>query len=229
MSEQNTGPSAFSLGKKILSAFVVLDNTPAPVSQHSTAPPTLSKPPAFAPTYAGADQGMVDALQKVVVSKKTAYTALLESSERLRGVIPDDIMRLRAAFATISAEGMRTPQSISDAIDVHINDINGELMRFKQTSDTAVASKVGVTRSTIANIASSNTGRAQTIANLQSQIASLQQSITTDTATATDLTNQADATEAEINATTVRFTTAVDFVKQDLTNKKSQLASTLTA
>jgi chromosome segregation ATPase len=175
------------------------------------------------------DPDMIAALQKVIASRKTPYTALVEAADKLKQFIPDDVTRFKAAYAQIAGDGVRTVGNIASAIDVHINDLNGEQMRFKQSSDAQVNSKVGNLRSTVESIVSQNAQRQQQIANLQAQIATMNQSIVDDTAKASDLTNQANAAEADIAAVAQRFQAAADYLKQDLTNKKAQLTSALAA
>lgn len=196
--------------------------------------PTLKETPTAANTAAvaaavtsGYDQEMLATLQKVITNRKTSYTALIEASDKLKAVIPDDITRLKAAFAMISGEGQRTLDTITQALDVHSQDLSGELIRFKQASEGAVKAKVGSLRSTVQNLTASNETRTQQIANLQAQMATLQQGIAADTVKITELSGQANNAEAEIAATTEKFAAAVEYLRQDLNNKKSQLASAL--
>jgi chromosome segregation ATPase len=172
---------------------------------------------------------MVAALQKVIASRKTPYTALVEAADKLKQFIPDDVTRFKAAYAQIAGDGVRTVGNIASAIDVHINDLNGEQMRFKQSSDAQVNAKVGNLRAQVETIVSQNAQRTQQIANLQAQIATMNQSTVDDTAKASELTNQANAAEADIAAVAQKFQAAADFLKQDLTNKKTQLTSALSA
>lgn len=213
--------------KTIASSFVDIDEKPeAPVQAKLVVTPNQIGTAAHAPTET-CDHEMITVLQNVIANKKTAYTALVEAAEKLRNFIPDDNTRFKAAYAQIAGDGQRTVSSITQAIDVHINDVNGELIRFNQSSQAAINSKVGGLRSTVSQIASQQKTRASQIENLQSQIASLQQTIADDNVKSATLTNQADLAEAEISSKTAQFQAAVDSVKQDLINKKAQLAAAL--
>jgi len=214
---------------KVGGFFVELDETstaqiPAAVSPaqtSSTVAQSVSSPTNMI------NQDMLSALQKVISNRKTPYTALVESSERLRNIIPDDVTRLKAAFATISADGARSLADVTKALDVHVQDLSGEQIKFKQMSDQAIANNVGSIRSQAKNLTDSCLSRATQISNLEAQIHAMTQQNIDDQAKSADLTNQANVAESEINAKVKQFGDAVEFIKNDLVNKKSQLASAL--
>jgi len=219
-----------SIGKTLLGMFVETEDEPTPPTLQAAAPiaPTpQSQATASVSIPAMIDQEMVNTLQAVINGRKTAYTALLEASERLRNVIPDDVTRIKAAYAMISGDGQRSLESITQAIDVHVNDVTGEVMRFKQASEQALSTKVSALRASVSNIKATNDSRQQSIANLQQQIVALQQSITSDSTKSTELSTQADAAELEIKGVADKFVAAAEFIKTDLSSKKAQLSTVL--
>ena len=211
-----------SIGKKIAGFFVETDDEPvaAPTVAQSSAAPVASP-------SVGMDSNMVATLQRVVAARKTPYTALLEAADKLKSVIPDDATRLKAAFAMISSEGQRTLDGVLQAIDIHITDVDGEGMRFKQASDSNAVAKVGALRSRVASITATRDGTLQTIANLEKEIAAQRTSIAANEQEIIQFTTQANDAEREIAILNTQFKAAIDFLKADLTNKKTQLSSVL--
>ncbi len=84
---------------------------------------------------------MVAAIKKTTFGRNTAFTQLLAASEALADVIPDQVMRLKAAHKTAGAG--RTGKQIADAVDVHLQDVDGEVLRFKALIDQRTAADVG--------------------------------------------------------------------------------------
>jgi len=217
------------LGSRFLSMLVETEGDkkpPVPVQQTSNSQATTQS--TSAPVVVGYDADMLATLQKIISARKTPYTALIEASETMKAVIPDDLTRMKAAFAMIAADGQRNLGTITQALDVHIQDLNGELMRFKQTSDAAVTTKVESLRASAKNLTSNCESRLQQIASLEAQIESLRKANVDDANQSAELTNKAASAAADIATTTSQFTAVVEFLKNDLTNKKSQLASALT-
>lgn len=220
--------------KNIVGLFVEVEDKHIQSSQNATATQPIAQQPhpvvggqVFTPV---ADQVTADlraTLQRVIANRKTAYTALVEASDRLKNVIPDEITRIKAAYAMIAGDGQRTLADVIQAIDVHLADVEGELMRFKQSSESALTSKVGSLRASARNLLGNNESRQQRITTLEAEIATLRQGIVDDTNKANEITAQADATEAEINGVAAKFSAVQAEIKSDLANRKIQLSSVL--
>lgn len=220
------------IGKNILGAFVDLESSeqaaPAQPAQAVAKPgtPPVKGPAPAAPAYPSVNPEMLEVLQKKISGRVTPYTALLENAETLKDVIPDETMRLNAAYKMVSKDG-RTVASITSAIDVHLSDLEGERMRFKQMTDKQIKDKSGALRGQ-AEAAEAAVNRAATdIERLEAQIAKLREEIVTNQQRSHELKQEADAAEADIINTANAFEATVEYVKQDLQNKKVSLGSLL--
>lgn len=219
------------IGSKILSSLGTFEeDTPQEAGDKpSAAPSTTFKAPV---SGAGAvvthlNQEMIDNLQKAIMKRATQYTALLEASNKLSNVITDETTRVKAAFAMIAADGQRSLDSILQSIVIHQTDLDGELSRFKQATEQNIQAKVGSLRSQALSISRTREGTLATIASLEKQIAQQKESVLANEKEIVELSTQADSAEREINIVAQNFESAVNFVKQDLDHKKSQLASVL--
>lgn len=219
--------------KKLAGMFVELPEETQAAQQPAK---TLAPLPGAAPvrptihnviSMPNVDPQMLEVLQKRIVSRPTAYTALLDHADAFSDVIPDENMRLQAAGKAVTKDGSRTTASILQAIDVHIADVEGERMRFKQTTDNQIQMKSGKLREQVVNLEKQNQNNASEIERLQAQIAKLQENSANNATAINDLTIQANQAESDIVATAESFERAVEYVKNDLTNKKSKLASVL--
>jgi hypothetical protein len=201
----------------------------APKSQAvNPTPPTAGASPAT--TYVAAptvNPEMLHLLNKKVLDRKTPYTALLDASTKLEKVIPDADTRVKAAFTMISADGARSISSITQAIDLHVSDLEGERLRFKQSTEAQVTAKVASARAKAAQLTSSADSDRQQIEKLQQQITALQERIASSTAEAQQISNQADADEQSIRSIEQQFNDAVDFAKSELSSRKASLAAVL--
>lgn len=221
-----------SLGKKFLGLFIDTESTPDPTP---TAPQRPQGPPAVAsgnirpPVSAGSsiDQEMLAALQKKITARSSPYVTLMEAAQRLATVIPDEPTRLRAAFAMVAGDGNRSVPSITQAIDVHIADLEGERIRFKNASEEQTSSKSTALRNQAASLLAQSAANTSQIERLQEEIKKLQDTLVKNAALTTDLNTQAEAAEASIKAVAMAFDRTVDFVKNDLTAKKLSLSSLL--
>lgn len=83
--------------KNLVGMFVETEDDHQPTQQPQSAQSSI--PVSYTTTNISTpyDQDMVGTLQKVILGRKTAYTALVEASDRLRNFIPDDNTRFKAA------------------------------------------------------------------------------------------------------------------------------------
>ena len=201
--------------KAALNVFVETDEDkaqPAATASVTARPSTTSAP------VSAVDPDMIASLQKVIDSRKTPYTALLEASQKLASVIPDETQRLKAAFVTVS--GDRSLGDIVKAIDIHVSDLEGQVMRFRQTTAAQISTKVGAKRAQATSFSTeieSNKGEIDRLNARNNDLASQVQTLTV----------QADADEQEIGAVQARFETAVTFLTNNLTATKQHLSSVL--
>ena len=218
-----TSDPATSLGSKILGLFVDIDTSPRPGAAATPAP----KAAVAAAKGDAVDQQMLTTLREQIAARSTAYVTLTEAAQRLSGVIPDQTTRLKAAFAMVSGEGIRSVASITQAIDVHIADLEGERMRFKQASDAQTSVKSAALRKQADALAAQAAAGSAQIERMQADIASLQADSVQTAAQCRALNAQADQADTEITAISAAFDRAVDFLKADLAANKTTLNAIL--
>ncbi len=235
--------ASLGLGKRILGLFIETDEPrdAAGTAQAPARPPSSASPAnminvaslrgttATVPAVGGVpvDPDMLASLQKKICARSTPYVTLMETAQRLVGVVPDESTRLKAAFAMVSGDGARSVASITQAIDVHLADLEGERIRFKNVSnDQMVGMAADLRKQASALVAQGTAGTAE-IERMQAAIASLQSAISKSAAQARELTAAADKSEADIKAVCVAFDRAVEHVKSDLVGKKATLGALL--
>lgn len=210
------------LMEKTLGVFVDLEEKP---EEKFVPKPNLSKITSEK-VSSPIDNAMYDRLNKVVLTRKTSYTALLETCEKLKRSIPDDATRLRASFDLISADG-RSLDGINQAIDIHISDLDGEHLRFKATTESQLQQKSKAPREKAQSLTNDNESRLSKIENMKNEIAQHEETIRLNTLSITDLNNEADKLEYDIKSVYEQFKVTLDQVKTELQTKKSILANTI--
>lgn len=173
------------------------------------------------------DTAMMEALQKTISTKPTAYTSLLESAEAMADAIPDESTRLRAAASMLIKREGRSPSEFAKALDIHMNDVEQERRRFKQTVENRILATSGASRKEAAGLNDKNMLNAQRVAQLREQIQQLETESAANQQRANELTAQADAAEQEDRAIEARFDATADYLKNDLNNRKASLAALL--
>ncbi len=206
--------------------------------QAKTAPnPAVAKQPLNWQTTAGSspviqqdpgfDPEMVSQLQAVVLRRATPYTALVEASNRLSGIINDEATRFKAAYASVNGGGARTIASISQAIELHCGDLEMEGKRFEQAMSAQMQERVGKAKEAADAKRAEATRLANRIEDLQRQIADAQAAGSEAVTEAASLDAAANAALDEINAVEQRFKQSVEIVKTDLVNKRAYLSTVL--
>lgn len=217
--------------KKALGAFVEFEDGSQSQTQTQTqAPQPVVTVPIQTQSQSQApsvNQEMVDSLMKIVANRKTAYTALVEASERMKSVIPDEGTRLKAAYTMVSAENQRTLDSIIQAIDVHLTDLDGELRRFSASLDDQMQKKVGGPRLRIQAIAENKTANLAEIDRLRKQIDEIVRQNEVNDSEAQRIAQETATIESEINSVGEKFKLSLQYVRQYLIDKKTQFSSTL--
>lgn len=200
-----------------------------PEAAQAAAPTTASVGTVSAPAPvtlgAAVNADMVAAIRKAVFGRNTAFTQLLTASEALADVIPDPTMRLKAAHKTGGAG--RTGKQIADAVDVHLQDVDGEELRFKNLIDSKVQNEVGAIDSQVATATAQAQQAAQEIEQLQQRIGGLQKLITDMNGKATELSAQSVAKRSEFEVALSQFKVAANAVRTELNGSKTAILSTL--
>ena len=169
------------------------------------------------------DPALMQHLQGVINKRRTPYTSLLEQSEKLRSIIPDDITRLKASAVSTGND----KASILQAIDIHINDLDQEAGNFKRFTDSEAASKIGGLQADAASRERTAADQDARIQALTQEIQQLQQSAAENRAQAAQATVNAQAEQAELDRKAATFGLALETVKNNLAAQKSALAATL--
>lgn len=169
------------------------------------------------------DPALMQHLQGVINKRRTPYTSLLEQSEKLRSIIPDDITRLKASAVSTGND----KASILQAIDIHVNDLDQEAGNFKRFTDSEAATKIGGLKADAASRERTAADQDTRVQTLSQGIQQLQQSAAENRAAAAQATVNAQAEQAELDRKTATFSTALESVKANLAAQKSALAATL--
>lgn len=192
----------------------------------------VSAPVANITPNPGALNPMVEKMMTVVMSKTTAYTALVEAIKPLEQYIPDEGARYKAAFAIVGKS--RTVEQIIQAIDLqHIVALEGEVQRFsaqvRHKESAEVASRQQIIGELQEKIRASNEEaerlRKQTDARLAELIV-----ITNEAVQQIALNErEIDAENDSIAQSGAQFAAATDAVKGTLQDAKSKVLRYLTA
>lgn len=181
--------------------------------------------PGFTRPIPSVNQEMVEAIRKPTLARKTPYTALLEASEKMAGVIADPTQRLKAAYAMI-ADG-RSVDQITKAIDVHIADVDGEKLRFKQAADKVRSSELGALQNKVQSLQTTNSSLEEEVVRLAKRIDEARQSIATNNQTLAQLSSDLSIKESEFAQREAEFDAAATLVRTELENQRRSIQSTL--
>jgi methyl-accepting chemotaxis protein len=212
----------FDVAKKAASPLVDFgDNSPSPTPITATAKPltNIDSSPSFKPI----DNDVLEELKKVIRRRSSNYTTLLDTASKMEKAIPDENARLKAAFAVMSSN----ISLINQAIDVHIQDLEGERLRFQATHDQKLKEKSGTLREQSDRLKQDSANKTEQINQIQQQIKTLQDTIFENNRKSQELDLQAAQAERDIQNVAANFESAVEFLKGDLKNKKISLSNTL--
>jgi chromosome segregation ATPase len=212
------------LSRNLAGLVVELDD---PVVNPATVPVQPIAQPSVSGVVASSayDQDMYTSLQKTVMGRKTPYTALLESSEKLRSIIPDDTTRVKAAF--VSAADGRTPADVLKSIDVHISDLEGERARFAKSSDQQIVQRCATPRQLAQEVVAQIDIANQAITDYETRIVNLKTDIENFTSKSQQMLQDAAAAETEIQQVSEKFNKTVEYAKNELAVRKQQLSTIL--
>ena len=197
-----------------------------PGAQPTGAPQGAAPKPGM--TYVPAptvNTAMVDAIRKQTFARNTALTALITASEALVDIIPDPVMRLKAAHKT--AAGGRSAKDISDAVAIHMQDVDGEELRFSKTLEATVNGEVGTLNRQAEAAEQAAAAANNEIASLQQRINMLHQQAGENATKATTLRAEAQARHSELAQHEAEFKAAAQVVRNELNGHKNTILSTL--
>lgn len=207
------------LWKRIAGTVVDLEDAADPPKQPA-APAAISAAAKAVPAGAAPviDQGLHDALMRAALSRKTTFSGLIESAERLRNVPGlDDIQRIKAAAAMA---GSVTPEMIAQAATSHVGDIAIERSKFNREIAAAKASRVDTAVSQAVSLDEQVQRALADIQRLNTQVTALSEQ-------ATALRANATAAEAEIAQTVTTFEATAAQVEQYVTATRDAIVSAL--
>jgi hypothetical protein len=235
MSDQEKKPGK-SLWSSIVSSVIDTDEKPTPaapkqIAPQAAVPASTNAAGTYIPAMVNSmapDPDMIAGLQATVAKKPSPYSAFLESAGKLESIIPDETMRLKAAIASITGDGKRTADSILTAIDMHINDVEGQRMLFKGASDQRRRTEIDAPKARADQLRAQNTNIAANIEDFQKKIQALQDQAMTNDSEAQTLDAQSHSADVDITSVENRFGLSVDWVKNELAAKKQVLASVVT-
>jgi hypothetical protein len=205
------------------------DVTPNSAQPQPTAPAgvfSTSFNKTFTPITSGApsvDPEIMQFLQAKIGARRTPFTSLLESSEKLRAIIPDDITRLKAAAATTAGD----KAAILQAIDIHINDLDTEALNFQRFQDGEAKSKVEAFNTSGDGALQDAAEADKRIGELTQEIQHLQQRAADQRSASAQAKQSAAAEQAELDRKSAAFTLALNAAKSSLLQQKNVLNATL--
>ncbi len=230
MSEKAAAPGeATGFFKKFIKDHVVdFDDgqpktaTTVPVT---ASPAAVAAPVGTVPAYSATPYNteMLEALGKVIQQRKTPYSALVDAAAKLIKVIPDDRMRLQAAFTTLD----RKASDITAAIDAHIQDLDNEALKFKTRSDAEVNSQAGSLRAQAEQAGAQVVANNKQIADMQTRITEMQNANSEMQNRIAGLQTEATTIETRIRTVEATFNATVEYMKTDLSTKKAGISAIL--
>jgi hypothetical protein len=206
----------------------IFEADPAEATKAAPAPAGQAKPAitgAPIAISAGVNQDMVGAIKKVTLSRNSAYTRLLQAAEALADVIPDAVMRLKAAHKTGGAGA--TGQQIGAAVDIHLQDVDAEVGRFKASVEGKIKSEVGQLENEVQMAAAGITTANSQIEAARKRIIELEDAIRDLNAKGAAAQASALTTRAQYENAINEFTTAAATVRDELNASKAAILSTL--
>lgn len=112
-------------------------NVPPPIKQQNTPPPI--------PTDASIDQRIFDSLQMALSNSNMEgydYMEFKNAIQSLAGIIPDEAMRFKSAFATVAPMGV-TVQKLMESAKYYKNVLLQEQDKFNQALSNQIDTSVG--------------------------------------------------------------------------------------
>ncbi len=193
--------------------------TPPPVLVGAKASGTWPAPPS--------NPQLVDVIIANALKRKTPYSSLLEIADRMKDVIPDSVMRTKAAWKTMSSDSTRSTDQVVDAIGVHINDALGEEARFKQHCNDERQKIIGPLEAQLNKLTTANEQAKSEIALLQERIQSLTQAQADNIPLIATVTTNIESAKNEIDGKEAEFSRAAKLAVTQLEQIRDAMKTTL--
>lgn len=207
--------------KKGLGFFVEMED---PKNEEKVTP--KSQPPIINKEATPQNNEVMELLNRTINNRKSAYTSLLETARKMEKVLPNEADRIKAAFALIAAEG-RTAENVIQAIDVHLSDLEGEHLRFKQQSELQLQTQSKTLKDRIDSLNIQNTTIQNELNSLNKRIQEIQTTLANNNHEIQNSDQQIKELEIKISSIYNQFKLALEATKHDLTSKKSSLSMIL--
>lgn len=173
----------------------------------------------------GVNPEYVAAIKKATFSRSTALTSLMSAADKLAAIIPDPATRLKSAHA-MTGEG-RTVRQITEAVDIHLSDVDGEELRFKTMINKKIESEVGALE-TQSGTLDQRIGQSQAdIQSMQTRIGQLTQEIGEMTTEKQAVVQSIQTKRSDLDQAAAQFQAAAAAVKAELNANKQAIVSTL--
>ena len=171
--------------------------------------------------------GLANKLVQTVLGRKSAYTALMDAAEPMKSIIPDEATRTKAAFAVIHAFQQRTVEQVVQAIDLHASDLEGEEMRFLQSSKEARDKGVTSRQTEISNANNRIKSLHEEVNRANKRLVEMAEELRKAEQSVATLQAELSAEENKIQAVENEFRSALASAKADLDARKERLRAWL--
>jgi hypothetical protein len=206
-------------------AYLFREPTFDPSDDDSYRAPPIEKPTQHAGQWAAdagermpADYaGIVAFFEKTVLERKSPYSALLKAADRLQEYIPNEVSRLKAAYALCAEQWQ--PDALSFAIGTHIADIDHAREKARNNRREVASEQAAGLRSEAQRLSREQDEIESEIQDLTTQLERLQDRLQ-DNRTQLDAI-QGQLRQAECEANSMCFVDqAAENIKSDLLARK---------
>lgn len=173
-----------------------------------------------------ANNEYVGLLRQALKSRVTAFTSLLNAADKLAAVIPDQSMRLKAAYEMVKADG-RGLTELLQAIEIHASDLASQERSFMAQAEAALGSTIGAMERELQTLDAANATARQQIESFQQQIANLNNTIASNGGRQAELSNSIASERGRFDSNKMQFTSALTTVQAELASQKTIISSTL--
>ncbi len=161
--------------------------------------------------------GIVAFFQKTVSGRKSPFNALVQAADRLQEFIPDEVSRLKAAYALCGDKW--SPEVLALAIHNHIADIDSVCAKAKSSKSLNAGERSRQLRAESADLKQQNPGMQVEIDRLKTRLAELQARFDANQTRIASLDQEAQLIEGDANSVTF-LEQAAENLKNDLLAKK---------
>jgi vacuolar-type H+-ATPase subunit I/STV1 len=194
----------------------------------AAAPAAQAQAPKLGPVVPAAIESspMAKNMMDIVMSKTTAYTALVEAIQPLAAFIPDEGARYKAAFSIVGKT--RTVDQIVQAIDLqHMQTLDAEVQRFKSQAQSQEANEVESRRNEIValqqSIESANKESERLRQEMENRLAHLAQGVQDANQKIAQKEKEIAEKNAAISRVNADFSSSVEFVKSTLLDARAKV------